>query len=129
MNVGKVKDDLQIQLNRLISFFPHWTKQTLCWSRVLIVEDDDVERANGLRIRRSALKTPEEYAPYYDALLDAGYPWINMNAFGIVNGALLIVIERPRYTISAPRSKASVNFSGPSTQTGWDLTDWVRIVD
>ena len=73
-----------------------------------------------------------DYETRFDSHLDAGHSWINMNAAGILDDALLVIIELPRYKNSVPRDKVSVNFSGAAMLNGksqWDASEMYRIVD
>jgi hypothetical protein len=125
-------NDLQKHLNQLTCFFSKWSKQPPSWSSVSIAEDTNIEHGKVIRIPRWALATPEEYAPRFDQHLDAGHSWINMNAAGILDETLLVVIELPKYVNTVPRDKVSVNFSGPSVKDGelqWDATERIIITD
>lgn len=122
---------LQQHLDRLASFIQGSAKQPLSWSRVLIIEDTAITHGKINFLPRAALATPEEYAARFEAHLEAGHSWINMNAAGILDDALLVVIELPGYFNVAPKNKVSVNLSGPNIKDGqpqWDATDRIQIV-
>jgi hypothetical protein len=73
-----------------------------------------------------------DYAARFDSYLDAGHSWINMNAAGILDDALLVIIELPRYKNNVPRDKVSVNFSGAAivnSKPQWDASERYRIAD
>lgn len=75
----------------------------------------------------SALFSPEDYAPRFDSLLQRGYSWLNMNAAGIVNKMLIVIIEYPSYATEVV-GRTSVNYSGPNNlggKTQWDATDLI----
>ncbi len=102
------------------------------WSRVLFVEDTSIVHGMPSLIPRNSLIPMADYAARFDSHLDAGHSWINMNAAGILDDALLIIIELPRYKNNIPRDKVSVNFSGAAMVNGksqWDASGMYRIVD
>ena len=108
--------ELQRHIDRLTSYVGS-SQQPLSWSRVLIAEDTDITHGKISFVPRSALATPDEYAPRFEKHLDAGHSWINMNAAGVIGDTLLVVIELPNYAKSVPRETVSVNLSRPSTHT------------
>ena len=123
--------DLERHLNQLISFMKKWGAPS-SWSRVLFVEDTSIVHGMPSLIPRSALFLMADYETRFDSHLDAGHSWINMNAAGILNNALLVIIELPRYKNNVPRDKVSVNFSGAALVNGksqWDASEQYRIVD
>jgi hypothetical protein len=109
-------NDLQQHLDRLISFIRQ-SAQPLSWTRVLIVEDTAATHGESLSIPRSSLTTPEAFADQFELHLNAGHSWINMNAAGVIDDTLLVMIELPQYTNTVPRERVSVNLSGPSIRT------------
>ena len=124
-------NDLERHLNQLISFMKKWGAPSN-WSRVLFVEYSSIIHGNPSLIPRSALIPAEDYALRFDSHLDAGHSWINMNAAGILNDVLLVIIELPTYKNNLPRDKVSVNFSGANIMNGkpqWDASKSYRIVD
>jgi hypothetical protein len=120
--------DLQKHIDQLISFIHDWTKESLSWSRIFLVEAANVNYEKTILVPQSALSTPEEYATRFDSHLNTGHGWINMNAAGILDNALLIIIELPQYFNSVPREKVSVNFSGPN-MSRWDATGHIEITE
>ena len=123
--------DLEKNLSRLISFFPKWSNW-MSWSQVLFLENTPFTHGNPSIIPKSALIPSEEYAKRFEELLDKGYSWINMNAFGVWEEKLIVVIELPSYSSNISRDKISVNFSGPAMLNGkpqWDLSKRVELVE
>jgi hypothetical protein len=121
---------LETHLNRLISLFESWGCD-LSWSKILIVEDSSITRAPITFIPQAALHTPEQYTNKFDDLINGGYTWINMTAAGIVEDALLVVIELPSYTNKQAGNRVSVNLSGPGIKGGkpqWDISDTVKFI-
>ncbi|HJR07849.1 MAG TPA: hypothetical protein VJ842_11350 [Pyrinomonadaceae bacterium] len=62
-----------------------------------VVEDTSISHGTPSLIPRNALIPMEDYADRFDSHLDAGHSWINMSAAGILDDALLIIIELPGY--------------------------------
>jgi hypothetical protein len=123
--------DLKRHLNQLISFMKKGGAPS-SWSRVFFVEDTSIVHGMPSLIPRNALIPMADYETRFDSHLDAGHSWINMNAAGILDDALLVIIELPRYKNSVPRDKVSVNFSGAAMLNGksqWDASEMYRIVD
>jgi len=124
-------NDLEKNLNLLTSFFPEW-ENWLSWSHVLFVESTSIIYGKVSKIPRRAMIPMNDFAKRFDELLDSGYYWINMNAFGIWMSNLIVVIELPIYKVDIPRNKVSVNFSGPSIideKPQWDLSERIEIVE
>jgi hypothetical protein len=123
-------NDLEKHLNQLAEFMNEWDAPP--WSRVLFVEDDSIVHGIPSYIPHTALISMEDYAPRFDAHLDAGHSWINMEAAGILGNTLLVLIQLPRYQNNVPRDKVSVNFSGPTKMNSdslWDASEKYIIVD
>ena len=126
-------DSLQQHLARLISHARDWSEQPVSWSRIWLVEDTSVAYGRVSLIPREALATPEEYAARFEAHLEDGHHWINLNAAGILDDALLVVVELPGYRNTGPgnRDLVSVNLSGPRIMDGkpqWDAGSHIQIV-
>jgi hypothetical protein len=65
-------------------------------------------------IRRSRLVDVETYAERFRELqADTRFAWINVSAYGLVDGALVVGIELPEPIVRDPRRGQSLNFSGP----------------
>lgn len=123
--------DLERHLNQLILFMKEWGAP-LSWSRVLFVEDTSITHGMPTLIPRNALIPMEAYATRFESHLDAGHSWINLSAAGIIDNALLVVIELPKYRNDVPREKVLVNFSGAVMINGkpqWDASERFRVVD
>ena len=101
------------------------------WSRVLLVEDASITHGAPSLIPRGSLVPAADYADRFDAHLGAGHSWINMSAAGILDDALLVIIELPGYENNVPREKVSVNLSGPPLLDGepqWDASRMYRVL-
>ena len=122
--------DLEKHLNRLISFMREWGAHG-SWSRVLFVEDTSITHGMPSLISRSSLIPMADYAARFASHLSAGHSWINMSAAGILEDALLVIIELPGHKKNVPRDNVSVNFSGAAMMNGkpqWDAAGRYKIV-
>ena len=121
-------NDLAGCLNQLSLFMEQWGCQDGSWSEAVFVEDTSiVDKEAKCYIPRSALMTPEEYAPRFEELLGRGYSWLNMNATGILGQMLIITVTLPSYT-TENKGETSVNYSGPPVvkgRTQWDATEYI----
>ena len=106
------------------------------WDRFLVVENADIHYAvsarTPARIPIACFKTAETYAPRFAEHVGRGFPWINLHAAGILDGALLVIVDLPSYTSNVPRSKVSVNFSGPALVDGkpqWNAHDRYSVTE
>lgn len=123
-------NNLENNLNLLTSFFSEWSNW-LSWSQILFLESASFTYGKISKVPRSALIPSKDYTKRFDELLDSGFHWINMNAFGIWSGNLIVVIELPSYKSGIPRDKVFVNFSGPALinkKPQWDLSERIEIV-
>ena len=123
--------DLERHFNQLISFMKECGLPS-SWSRVLFVEDISIVHGMPSFIPRNSLIPMADYETRFDSHLDAGHSWINMNAAGILDDALLVIIELPRYKNNVPRDKVSANFSGAAMVDGksqWKASAMYRIID
>jgi hypothetical protein len=123
-------NDLEKHLKQLAEFMKEWDAPT--WSLVLFIEDDSIAHGIPSYIPSEALISMEDYAPRFDAHLDAGHSWINVQAAGILGDTLLVLIQLPRHKNNVPRDKVSVNFSGPAMMNSnslWDASGKYIIVD
>ena len=85
-------------------------------------------------VSREALKTVEAYASRFDALLAAGYAWINLSALGVYGEDLLVCVELPRGPVGVTVGCTSVNLSGPpldeqTRASAWDASARIRLVE
>ena len=124
-------NDLKKHFDRLTYFMKEWGAP-FSWSRVLFVEDTSITHGLPSFIPSVALISMNDYAHIFDNHLNAGHEWINMHALGILDDALLVSVELPRYKNNVPRAFVSVNFSGPAMLNGkslWDASDKFIIID
>lgn len=103
------KNDLKSSPGELARFLREWCNAPV-YKRILIVEDDFYRYVEKDRIlTKSALSTPEEISDRFDELLGRGADWINLHAAGIIDDALIVVIEKPKRGGTCPRERVSVN--------------------
>jgi len=91
----------------------------------LDTSDTRVRYQGGWIADASALQTVAAFGPVFDRLLVAGYSWINLSAYGIFRGNLVIGIELPSERAGVSPGLTSVNYSGPKRDadgaTTWEL--------
>jgi hypothetical protein len=84
-----------------------------------------------LPMYRSAFVAPQQKEAMFERLLTYA-PWVNVSAYGIFEGRLLVGIEY-KHTQRADLQKApAINFSGPMVKVrdrGWDATAILAIRD
>jgi hypothetical protein len=79
-----------------------------------------------VRVRRADLLTPAEYDSRFEALLDSGPPWLNLNACGMDSDILIVGVEWPRAHDRYPRT--SINIGGATgrvIQNGWSAEHYL----
>ena len=99
-----------------------------------IVESAEITYGPTDEIPRRALTTAEAYASRFEALLTAGYAWINLSALGVLGEHLLVSVELPREPVGIPAGRTSVNLSGPPLGARtraciWDASVRMRLVE
>jgi hypothetical protein len=121
-----VNNDLASCLQELQAHIIRWDAQPNAWSSIAIIEDSAVRREKQFcYLALSDLSSPENYANRFAQLMMHGYSWLNMNAAGIVDHTLIVVIELPNY-VTTTIGKTSVNYSGAPIiygQSKWDAND------
>lgn len=85
------------------------------------------------RVGEDAVSTPATSAARFEELMSAGYSWINLSCYGILDGVAVIAVELPCSAAGTPKGKTSVNISGPpiDVKTGaarWNAEGYVLIV-
>jgi hypothetical protein len=81
--------------------------------RIVDLSSPEVRREQAWVLPRSALLTVDQFAPRFDALLRAGYAWINLSVHGVLGSTLIVAVELPREPTGVPAGLTSVNYSGP----------------
>lgn len=82
--------------------------------RFLDTSDPSVRYDGAWRLPKSALLSTVEFARTFEQLLLAGYSWINLSAYGVSEGKLVVGVERPAVATGVAKGLTSVNYSGPS---------------
>ena len=99
------------------------------WSCVQLVELSNVDPHLPPDLKHR-LREPAEYAVRFAELASAGYAWINLSGLGMLDDTLVVTVEKPSRTSNCPRSRTSVNYSGPTNmvreRAGWQLSDYVK---
>jgi hypothetical protein len=114
---------LDQELDRLRAFLID-CQPVLAWQTMHLVEGAEVSFAhNSLRIARATLRSPAAFARRFEELLQCGYSWINLNAAGIVDGELIVIVEVPRTSSGVPADRVAVNLSGPAPGGQVDLIE------
>jgi hypothetical protein len=102
------------------------------WDSVAITGPLEFLPTEKTRIMLADLVAADAFAPRFAQLLSLGYPWINLNAAGMLRGALLVTVEIAAHTQSDV-DFTSVNPSGPSRmvqeRAGWRIDDLVLVED
>ena len=101
------------------------------WNTVLLVEAGQVTYGPIDQVPRTALLKVDTYEARFEALLAAGYCWINLSALGVHENHLLVCVELPRDTAVIPFGRTSVNLSGPPLRDGrpaWDASTRMQFV-
>lgn len=107
--------DLEDNIQQLAGWLK--TQSTVAdWSKVLVGEESDLYKNGKLSINEEKLKTIEQFKPIFESLLKKGYSWLNLNAVGVLNGDLIICVEKPNKSGSIPKEKLSINFSGSAVE-------------
>lgn len=84
---------------------------------------------HGWALPAEALCPVSRFEERFRSLLTAGYSWINLSAYGLFRGDLIIGVELPNEPGGVPPGRTSVNYSGPALDpTGkpsWALHLWL----
>jgi hypothetical protein len=62
--------------------------------------------------------------------MTVGLPWVNMSAYGIDAGFLIVGIEVPLRQAGKAANRTSINYSGPTAgvlQRAWDAAEALAI--
>lgn len=121
---------LAIHLDRLSAWLRRENRAPP-WRAVLLIEAGDVAWGAVASISRHAVRSSIEYEDRFEALLAAGYAWLNLSALGVLDEDLLVCVELPRDSVGA-YGRTSVNLSGPPLDRAgapvWDASLGYRIV-
>jgi len=99
-------------VQKLESFVRDWTPRTE-WQAVRFIESSDVDYSEPVpRVSEPELMTLEGFQHQFESALRSGYAWVNLSALGVLDGSLVVALERPHAATGALRT--SVNLSGPA---------------
>jgi hypothetical protein len=91
----------------------------------------ELDHRGRLKVARSMLREPKSYEDRFNELA-ASLPWINLSAYGILNGMLIVGVEHVPPQMSARERPAVVNYSGPTrrvVEQNWDVEALLAIED
>jgi len=99
-------------VQKLGALVRNWTP-TAEWHAVRFVESSDVDYSEPVpRVSEPELMTMESFQHRFESAVRSGYAWVNLSALGVLDGSLVVALERPRAATGALRT--SVNLSGPA---------------
>ncbi len=119
------------ELQRLLDFLRKQGHQ-LPTTRLRIVEvphNFPVDTEGRIRVHYGDLREPQDYEARFEELLAAGFPWLNVSCYGVLDQALVIAIEVPAPPLR-PATRTSLNFSGPIAKVlnhGWSADQVLAI--
>jgi hypothetical protein len=86
---------------------------TAQWRQVQFIESSSVDYSEPVPcVSAAELMTVEAFQRPFESALHSGYAWVNLTALGVLDGSLVVALERPRATTGALQT--SVNMSGPT---------------
>jgi hypothetical protein len=98
---------------------------------VEISSDTRLDGAGRLRISRQELRTPSEYTPRFEELVNRELPWVNLTCYGVLDNFLLVGIEIPHEPYKTRHGlRPSVNYSGPAAsviQSNWRVGEVISV--
>lgn len=98
------------------------------WNHLLFAEDLKVVPFSKQIIEANKLHSLEEFSDRFEELLEEGHNWLNLTALGVLDGTLIVAIEKPKANAGSPTT--SVNQSGPPNcvrDNGYDLERFIEI--
>lgn len=103
-------------LRELFAFCERVASPLPVWNAVLVLDTKDpgVRYDRGWIVEPSALVTVAQFSPRWDALLTAGYAWVNLSAYGLFRKNLIVGVEFPSEPTGVPPGLTSVDYSGPA---------------
>jgi hypothetical protein len=121
------------ELRRLLEFLSDRGYQPAATNlRILEVPHGaPVDETGRIRVLRTDLYEPSEYAARFDELLAAGPPWLNLSCYGVLDDVLVVAVEVPAWN-AKPSARTSVNLSGPSRRVlarDWNVDGVLALTD
>ena len=101
------------------------------WSSFVFIDDLVLEPHVLTSVARSRVKSVDTVRAAFPSLVTSGLSWVQLEAWGLLAGDLIITIRVPDYRSPAP--VASVNWGGSPNfvreRSGWDLSGLLKIND
>jgi hypothetical protein len=85
--------------------------------------NSEIDKEGRLRIARGTLLSLDAAERTFSTLMQQGYPWLNLSCVGLLDRALIVLIEHPHLDPQHRSPRTSVNVSGASeivVSHGWD---------
>lgn len=84
-------------LRELVAFCERVASPLPVWNAVLLldIKDPGVRYDRGWIVEPSVLVTVAQFSSRWDALLVAGYAWLNLSAYGLFRKSLIVGVEFP----------------------------------
>ena len=98
------------------------------WDHVLFAEDLQVDPFSKQSIEENELHTLAEFSIRFEELLTEAHTWLNLSGLGILDGVLIVAIEKPKANAGSPTT--SVNQSGPPNcvkESNYNLEQFIEI--
>jgi hypothetical protein len=98
------------------------------WDEVLFTEDLSVSPFLKQVVEADLIFSLEGFSDRFEALLNEGHNWLNLSALGILDGNLIVSVEKPKANAGSPTT--SVNQTGPPDcvrDEGYRLDRFVEI--
>jgi len=106
-------------LEENIQMLEEWLKtqsNAIEWNNVLIGDESSLYNEGKLQIKKEKLNTLSAFKPIFKSLMAKGFSWVNLSAVGVLNGELIVCVEKPNDSGRVPQGKTSVNFSGSAIE-------------
>lgn len=81
------------------------------WNDVFFSEDLRINPFKKISLKQGEFSTLSEFSVRFSELLEEGHNWLNLSALGVLNGTLIVGVEKPTKNAGSPTT--SVNLSGP----------------
>ena len=98
------------------------------WEKVLVAEDLHIYPFSRQSIERSAFHELHDFSGRFEELQREGHNWLNLSGLGVLDGVLIVTIEKPKANAGSPTT--AVNHSGPPScvrDNGYDLGPFIEI--
>lgn len=123
--------ELRKQFERLMEFAKKSNFQQP-FSQVYFAESNHVCRFSEKpdELSRKNLFIFEDYENQFAKILKQGHSWINLNFAGMLNDALLVLIELPNYENNVDITTVNLSLSGKTViENDWNISSFLKIID